>query len=959
QARNANPLALVAATQQLVYNPQLKPTYYTQTSTNWSPGATRSKGKEFDNAPSPPESDHEAVSDEEETLRDKEIQKFMAFISKSFKKIYKPTNNNLRTSSNTRNKNVDNTLWHTSSKEETRGVTEGLIVITHGVNIENTKCIADKSATTSSDNKWELEAHYVYKAKIQEVIPAAEAYNGPIFDKEPLEKSIQTMNMLNRNCKTSFAKPQYLKKAQSAKPCLYDIGCYNDNLVNMLTPDSDETIRLVEESRSKLSDLIKPFDYTKLNNLYENFVPQREKSTEKTKRIDEMLPWTEKCKSFIKFEFINQDIQALNKGIEECLKIIKARSWIVRVDQDVKGTIRFGNDQFELILRYGDLVQGNVTIKWVYYVERINHNLFSVGQFCDAYLEVAFRLSTCFVRDLQGNDLLTGTRGSDLYTIKLQESSSPNPICFMSKALTSQEWLWHRRLSHLNFNTINLLSKKNIVNGLPQLKFVKDHLCSFYELGKAKRGSFKSKTTPSSKRRLGLVPQCEDNLPSTNTTTNHSISELELFFSLMFDEYFTEENEVVSKPSTIYDKNNKTQSTTTPVATKQPPLIVHNTSDPTTLTAQVQAEEDNNIQAEDAIFDAYEFINPFATPVTKVVRVNPSKLVQTRRQVATDPEICFFALTVSKTEPKNIKEAMDDHAWIKSMQEDLHQFDRLGARLVAKGYRQEERINFKESFAPVARLETVRIFIAYATHKSFPIFQMDVKMTFLNGPLKEKVYVSQPNGFVDPDHPKRVYHLKKALYRLKQAPRAWYDELSKFLVSKVFTKGTIDPTLFTIRYGDDVLLVQIYVDDIIFGSTSTKLSKKFEKLMHSRFEMSMMGELKFFLGLQIHQSPKGIFINQVKYALDILNKHGMENCDSIGTPMTTKPKLDADLSGIPVDQTKYRRMIGSLMYLASSRPDIIQATCFLARYQARPTEKHIKEVNRIFRYLKKTIHMGL
>ncbi|GJV54243.1 retrovirus-related pol polyprotein from transposon TNT 1-94 [Tanacetum coccineum] len=169
------------------------------------------------------------------------------------------------------------------------------------------------------------------------------------------------------------------------------------------------------------------------------------------------------------------------------------------------GTVKFGNDQIAPILGYGDLVQGTITIKRVYYVEGLNHNLFSVGQFCDADLEVAFRKSTCYIRDLKGNDLLKGSRGTDLYSITLQDSTTPNPICLMAKATSSQAWLWHRRLSHLNFDTINLLSKNNIVNGLPKLKFVKDHLCSSCELGKAKRKSFHTKTTPSSKRRLQLL----------------------------------------------------------------------------------------------------------------------------------------------------------------------------------------------------------------------------------------------------------------------------------------------------------------------------------------------------------------------------------------------------------------------------------------------------------------------
>ncbi|GKA96739.1 retrovirus-related pol polyprotein from transposon TNT 1-94, partial [Tanacetum coccineum] len=186
--------------------------------------------------------------------------------------------------------------------------------------------------------------------------------------------------------------------------------------------------------------------------------------------------------------------------------------------------------------------------------------------------------------------------------------------------------------------------------------------------------------------------------------------------------------------------------------------------------------------------------------------------------------MCMFALTVSTAEPKNIKEAMDDSAWIEAMHEELYQFDRLQVwELIDKPFgKNQEGIDFEESFAPVARLEAVRIFIAYAAHKSFPIYQMDVKTAFLNGPLKEELYVAQPDGFVDPDHPEKVYCLRKALYGLKQAPRAWYDELSNFLMSKGFTKGTIDQILFTIKYGEDILLVQIYVDDIIFGSTNPK-----------------------------------------------------------------------------------------------------------------------------------------
>ncbi|GKB94287.1 retrovirus-related pol polyprotein from transposon TNT 1-94, partial [Tanacetum coccineum] len=266
-------------------------------------------------------------------------------------------------------------------------------------------------------------------------------------------------------------------------------------------------------------------------------------------------------------------------------------------------------------------------------------------------------------------------------------------------------------------------------------------------------------------------------------------------------------------------------------------------------------------------------------PLNQVIG-DPSKPVMTRQRLHTDYKVCMYALTVSTIEPKNIIEAMADHKgknvialkWLWKNKCDVENIVvRNKTRLMAKGYKQEEIIDFEESFAPVARLKAVRMFIAYAAHKNITIFQMDVKTAFLNGPLKEEVYVSQPEGFIDPEFPDHVYRLKKALYGLKQAPRAWYDKLSSFLIEHGFTKGIIDPTLFTRLHGEDILLVQVYVDDIILGSTNPDIilgstnpdfSKRFANLMKNNFEMSMMGKLKFFFGLQVHQSLRGIFISQ-------------------------------------------------------------------------------------------------
>ncbi|GJU23910.1 putative ribonuclease H-like domain-containing protein [Tanacetum coccineum] len=327
--------------------------------------------------------------------------------------------------------------------------------------------------------------------------------------------------------------------------------------------------------------------------------------------------------------------------------------------------------------------------------------------------------------------------------------------------------------------------------------------------------------------------------------------------------------------------------------------------------------------------------------------------VSTRLQLHEQALFYYYDAFLTAVEPKTYKDALTQSCWIKAMQEELNEFeclkvwklvprpdkvmvitlkwiykvklDELGgilknkSRLVAHGYRQEE------SFAPVARLEAIRIFLAFAAHMNMVVYQMNVKTAFLNGNLWEEVYVSHPDSFVDLDNPNHVYKLKKALYGLKQAPRAWYDMLSSFLISQDFSKGSVDPTLFIRKEGKELLLVQVYVDDIIFVVSTSKLCDLFAKIICSKFRMSMMGKISFFLGLQIFQNPRGIFINQSKYDLESLKKYGFDSCDPVDTPMVEKSKLDEDKEG----------------------------------KAAWPTEKHLHAVKRIFRYLRRTVNQGL
>ena len=350
---------------------------------------------------------------------------------------------------------------------------------------------------------------------------------------------------------------------------------------------------------------------------------------------------------------------------------------------------------------------------------------------------------------------------------------------------------------------------------------------------------------------------------------------------------------------------------------------------------------------------------------------------------------CF----VSLIEPKTLQEALNDEFWTESMHLELEQFDRLQvwelvprpdgvniigtkwihknktdekgnvirnkSRLVGQGYTQIEGVDFDETFAPVARLESIRLLFGMACNLKIKLYQMDVKSAFLNGVLQEEVYVTQPKGFEDPHFPDHVYKLKKALYGLKQAPRAWYDRLTVFLTQVGFQRGGVDKTLFIGENGQDILIIQVYVDDIIFGGTSQSMVDEFVKTMTSEFEMSMVGELSYFLGLQVKQLDDGITVSQSTYAKNLIKRFGMQTSKTANTPMSTTTKLSRDEDGKPVDEKLYRAMIGSLLYLTASRPDLCLSVGICARYQANPKESHMNAVKRVIKYVKGTLDFGL
>ncbi|GJU15276.1 retrovirus-related pol polyprotein from transposon TNT 1-94 [Tanacetum coccineum] len=329
-------------------------------------------------------------------------------------------------------------------------------------------------------------------------------------------------------------------------------------------------------------------------------------------------------------------------------------------------------------------------------------------------------------------------------------------------------------------------------------------------------------------------------------------------------------------------------------------MIVHNDLPKQTLKAQKEAMKKKNVKAENLgrlIKQIFEF-RPDGT------RYFGNSVWMTRFSGLRD-----LIMHESHKSLLNGKIPIGSK-WVYMNKKDEHgTTTKTKARLVSQGYSQEEGIDYDETFAPVARMEAIKIFLAFATYMNFKVYQIDVKSAFLNGKLKEEVYVKQPPGFESSEFPDYVCKLGKALYGLKQAPRAWYKTLSTFLIQNKFTKGRIDNTLFIYKSKGDVLLVQVYVDDIIFGLTSYKLCKQFEKLMTKKFEMSMMGELTYFLGLQIKQDDKGISICQEQYTRNLLKKYEIFNSSSVKTPMVPPKRLGPGLAGKPVNETSYRGMI--------------------------------------------------
>nr|GEV99064.1 retrovirus-related Pol polyprotein from transposon TNT 1-94 [Tanacetum cinerariifolium] len=572
-------------------------------------------------------------------------------------------------------------------------------------------------------------------------------------------------------------------------------------------------------------------------------------------------------------------------------------------------------------------------------------------------------------------DLLTGSQGNNLYTISLGDMMVSSPICLLSKDSKTKSWLWHQRLFYLNFGATNHLVRHGLVRGLSKLKFEKDNLCSAFAMEKTRLGKLQPKAdigifigyapikkafqiynrrtkqiieiihvdfdelTSMASEHSSLEPALHGMTPAKNSSRlvpNPPLSTLfvpptrtdwDPLFQPMFDELLNPSHSIDPLAPEVIALIAKVVAPELTASTGSPFSTTVDQDAPSPSNSQTSLETQspvisNNVEEENHHLDVAHMNNDpfFGISIPENTKDLPldniigelKRPISTRLQFYEKALFCYYDAFLSSVEPKTYKDALTQACWIKAMQEELNEFkrikvweivprpdkvmvitlkwiykvklDELGgilknkARLVASGYRQEEGIDFEESFALVARLDAIRIFLAFVAHMNMIFYQMNIKTAFLNAILREEVYVSQLDGFVDKDNLNHVYKLKKALYGLKQAPRTWYDLLSKFLLSQEFSKGTVDPTLFIRIQRKDILL---------------------------------------------------------------------------------KSKLNEDPQGKAGDPTHYRGMVGTLMYLTTSRLDLAFAVCMCARYQAKPTEKHLHAVKRIFKYLKGTVNRKL
>nr|GEV21950.1 copia protein [Tanacetum cinerariifolium] len=607
-------------------------------------------------------------------------------------------------------------------------------------------------------------------------------------------------------------------------------------------------------------------------------------------------------------------------------------------------------------------------------------------------------LSSGFKLPDENHVLLRVPRENIMYNVNLKNIvPSRDLTCLFAKATLDESNLWHRRLGHINFKTINKLVKGSRTTWL----FDTDTLTQSMNYQPVVAGNQPNSSTgiqehfdvdkvgEGNVQQYVLLPlwsTSSKDLQNTdaNATFNVKEPESEVYVSPCSSAKTKKHDDKtkreakgkshVDTPVPAVEPNStnniNTFSTAGPFnnvvslnfdlggkSSYVDPSQYPNDPDMPALEDITYSDDEEDVGVEADFSNLETNITVSNIPTTRVHKDHP--VTQIMCDLSSAPQTRSMTRMVKEQDLPKGKRAIGSKWVFRNKKDKRGIVIRNKAQLVAQGHTQEEGMDYDEVFALVSRIKAIRLFLAYASFMGFVEYQMDVKSAFLYGTIEEEVYVCQPPGFEDHDYPYKVYKVVKALYGLYQAPRAWYETLANYLLENGFHRGKIDQTLFIKKQKGNILMVQVYVDDIFFGSTNKDLCKAFEKLMKDKFQMSSMGELTFFLGLQLKQKQDRIFISQDKYLAKILRKFGVTDGRSASTPIDTEKPLLKDPDGEDVDVHTYRSMIGSLIYLTLSRLDILFAVCACAHFQVTPKALHLHAVKRIFRYLKGKPHLGL
>ncbi|KAE8721075.1 hypothetical protein F3Y22_tig00016885pilonHSYRG00007 [Hibiscus syriacus] len=708
----------------------------------------------------------------------------------------------------------------------------------------------------------------------------------------------------------------------------------------------------------------------------------------------------------------------------------------VELDESVSENVSFGDDSTIAVKgRCNILIHlkdgRHQFISNVYYVPNIKSNILSLGQLEEKGYDIHMNNYNISIKDDKNNFIAKVPMSNKrMFLINIQ-----NDVAKCLKACYKDaSWLWHLRFGHLNFGGLEMLSKKEMVKGLPRINHP-DQLCEGCLVGKQFRKSFPKESETKAKKQLELIHTdvCEPIKPSSLGNSNYFLLFIDDFSRKTWVYFLKQKSEVFKvfkkfkavveresgrnikamrsdrerKNRTILDmarsmlKSKKlpkefwaeaivcavyltNQSPTRSVWGKTPQEAwsgrKHGISHLKTFgsIAHVYVPDERRMKLDDKSesfifigYDAnskgYKLYNPnnkkFFEEDEQTMR---EQLDESQQELATPPT-SPTSTTQGDSSPSTSSSGSQSERVVQRTRSlrDLYEqnakgeIERHKARLVAKGYSQNAGIDYDEVFALVARLETIRLIISLADQNKWKIQQMDVKHVFLNGVLKEEVYIQQPSGYEVKGHEDKVLKLKKALYGLKQAPMAWNSRIDKYFQENGFNKYPYEHALYIKIKDEDILIVCLYVDDLIFTGRNPSMFNEFKDVMMKEFDMTDMVLMAYYLGIEVKQQNDGIFISQESYAKEILKKFKMENCKPISTPAEYGIKMTKYEEGESVDPTFFKSLIGSLRYLTCTRPDILHAVGLASRYMESPTTTHFKAAKRILRYLKGTIDFSL